>query len=485
MHYEVPHLINGKKVQGGSRDLPIYNPALGEQVGNTKVADQKLVNDTVTVAQKAFTSWSQTTPTQRAKIFFKYKNLLDSDIKNLAKLVTTEHGKTIPEAIGSIQRGIDVLDFVCGIPSHLQTNYSANAATGIDVYAMRQPLGVCAGITPFNFPGMIALWMFPMAIGCGNTFILKPSEKNPSCAIRLVELAQEAGVPEGVVNVLQGDKETVDALLMHPGIQAVSFVGSSKVAEHVYKTAIQQNKRGQAFGGAKNHCIVMPDANIKQAAEAITLAAYGSCGERCMAISVVLAVGDTTADQLIPLIKERLTRFKVGPGTEEGVELGPLITGQHLENVLRYVDSGKQDGATAVVDNSRYKPEHADKGYFMGACLFDNVKPSMKIYQEEIFGPVLCVMRVPSYEAAMQLINEHPYGNGTAIFTRDGYIARNFAERVQAGMVGINVPVPVPVAYHSFGGWKNSIFADTQMYGAEAIRFYTKLKTVTERWSAE
>lgn len=480
----IPHLINGKKVETGNRKLPIYNPALGKQIAEVPVADKKLVDEAVQSAQQALKTWSQTTPTQRAKIFFKYKNLLDANIKELAKLVTAEHGKTIPEAIGSIQRGIDVLDFVCGMPTHLQTPYSANAATGIDVYAMRQPLGVCAGITPFNFPGMIALWMFPMALACGNTFILKPSEKNPSCSMRLVELAQEAGVPEGVINIVQGDKETVDAILHHPAIAGVSFVGSTPVAEHVYKTAIANNKRAQAFGGAKNHCIVMPDANMKQAAEAITLAAYGSCGERCMAISVVLAVGDT-ADQLIPLIKERLTRFKVGPGTEEGVELGPLITQQHLDKVLHYVDSGIEQGAVAVVNNSRFKPAHATEGYFMGTCLFDQVTPDMKIYQEEIFGPVLCVMRVKDYEAAMQLINDNPYGNGTAIFTRDGYLGRNFAERAQAGMVGINVPVPVPVAFHSFGGWKQSIFADTQMYGAEAIRFFTKLKTVTERWSAE
>jgi malonate-semialdehyde dehydrogenase (acetylating)/methylmalonate-semialdehyde dehydrogenase len=321
-----------------------------------------------------------------------------------------------------------------------------------------------------------------MALACGNTFILKPSEKNPSCAVRLVELAHEAGVPEGVIQLLNGDKETVDAILEHPDIQAVSFVGSSTVAEHVYKTSIANNKRAQAFGGAKNHSIIMPDADIKQAAEAITLAAYGSCGERCMAISVAIAIGDEVADALVPLIEERLKRFKVGPGTEDDVELGPLITQQHLDKVLSYVEEGKKEGAVAVVDNSKYKPEHAKNGFFMGACLFDNVKPFMKIYREEIFGPVLCVMRVPDYESALELINEHQYGNGTAIFTRDGHTARNFAERVQAGMVGINVPVPVPVASHSFGGWKNSIFADTQMYGNEAIRFYTKLKTVTERW---
>jgi malonate-semialdehyde dehydrogenase (acetylating)/methylmalonate-semialdehyde dehydrogenase len=482
---DIPHIINGKKIASTGRKLPVFNPALGEVIAETGAADSRLVDEAVTSAKKAFVSWSQTTPAARAKMLLRYKMLLDKEINELAKMVTEEHGKTHIESIGSLQRGIDVLDYVCGLPSHLQGAYTANAASGIDVYSMRQPVGVCAGITPFNFPGMIALWMFPMAIACGNTFILKPSEKNPSCAVRMIELLHEAGVPAGVVNLLNGDKETVDAILAHPDIQAVSFVGSSTVAEHVYKTAINNNKRAQAFGGAKNHSIVMPDANLKQAAEAITLSAYGSCGERCMAISVVVAVGDTVADQLVPLIKERLTRFKVGPGTEEGVELGPLITQQHLDKVVSYVDAGKQEGATLVVDNSRYKPDHAKNGFFMGTCLFDHVQPSMKIYSDEIFGPVLCVMRVADYEAALALVNDHQYGNGTAIFTRDGYIARNFAERVQAGMVGINVPVPVPIASHSFGGWKNSIFADTQMYGTEAIRFYTKLKTVTERWTAD
>lgn len=484
MTIQIPHLINGKQVPPGGRKLPVYNPALGQQIAETGVADQQIVNDAVSAAKQAFSSWSQTSPTHRTKIMFRYRAILEREITNLSKIVTAEHGKTYAEAVGSIQRGMDVLDFVCGLSSHLQGFYSANAATGIDVFSMRQPIGVCAGITPFNFPAMIALWMFPMAITCGNTFILKPSEKNPSCAVRLVELAHEAGVPEGVINLVNGDKETVNAILTHQDIHAVSFVGSSTVAEYVYKTAIQNNKRAQAFGGAKNHSIVMPDANMKQAAEAIALAAYGSCGERCMAISVVLAIGDEVADQLIPLLKERIARFKVGPGTEEDVELGPLITQQHLDNVIAYVDSGKQEGATLVVDNSRYKPSHAKDGYFMGACLFDNVKSDMRIYRDEIFGPVLCIMRIPDVEAAIQLINENPYGNGTAIFTRDGYTARTFADRIQAGMVGINVPVPVPVAYHSFGGWKNSIFADTQMYGSEAIRFYTKLKTVTERWTA-
>jgi len=485
MHNEIPHIINGKRVTSSGRKLPVYNPALGEISGESSVADKKLVDEAVAAAKKAFAAWSQTTPPYRAKILARYKQVLDKEINNLGKIVTAEHGKTFIEATGSVQRGIDVLDFVTGLPAHLHGMYTPNVATGIDVYSMRQPLGVCAGITPFNFPAMIALWMFPMAIACGNTFILKPSEKNPSCAVRLVELAHEAGVPEGVVNLINGDKETVDAILTHPDIKAVSFVGSTPVAEYVYKTGIANNKRAQAFGGAKNHAIIMPDADIKQAAEAITLAAYGSCGERCMAISVAVAVGDEVADKIVPLIKERLGRFKVGPGMEENVELGPLVSQQHLDKVLSYVDTGKNEGATVVLDNSREKPSHAQNGYFMGACLFDHVTPDMKIYQEEIFGPVLCVVRVPDFETALEMINKNRFGNGTAIFTRDGYTARKFAELVQAGMVGVNVPVPVPVPYHSFGGWKDSIFADTQMYGEEAIRFYTKLKTVTERWPAK
>ena len=482
---EIPHFIHGKNIAATGRKLSVYNPALGEIIAETGVADKIIVDEAVASAKRAFAAWSQVTPAARAKILARYKLLLDSEINNLAKLVTAEHGKTLVEAVGSIQRGIDVLDHVCGIQTHLQGVYTANAAKGIDVYSMRQPLGVCAGITPFNFPAMIALWMFPMAIACGNTFILKPSEKNPSTSVRMVELAYEAGVPEGVVNLVNGDKETVDAILAHPDIKAVSFVGSSTVAEHVYKTSIANNKRAQAFGGAKNHSIVMPDADMKQAAEAISLAAFGSCGERCMAISVVIAVGDTVADKLVALIKERIARFKVGPGTEEGVELGPLINQQHLEKVISYVEAGKKEGATLVVDNTMMKPDNAKNGYFMGACLFDHVDPSMKIYREEIFGPVLCITRVPDLESAIKLINDHEYGNGTAIFTRDGYTARTFAERIEVGMVGVNVPVPVPVPYHSFGGWKNSIFADTQMYGPEATRFYTKLKTVTERWTPE
>lgn len=483
MVYEVPQIINGQSVRPQGRKLDIYNPATGAVSGHVAVADKKTVDQAVTAAQAAFKTWSVTTPPQRAKILFKLKGLLDQNREQLARIITSEHGKTTSEALASIQRGIDVVDFACGIPNHLRGSYASDVGTGVDTYSLHQPLGVCAGITPFNFPAMIPLWMFPMAIACGNTFILKPSEKDPSCSVRLVELAKEAGVPDGVVNVVHGDKETVDALITHPEVKAVSFVGSSPIAEYVYKTASALNKRVQAFGGAKNHCIVMPDADLDQAAEALVTSAYDCAGERCMAISVVVAVGDKVADELIAKMKPRIAKIKVGPGSAAGVTMGPLVTKQHWEKVQSYIAKGQQEGAKLLIDGSEYKPQEHAEGFFMGCCLFDHVKPSMHIYKEEIFGPVLSVVRVPDFDSAVQLINEHEYGNGTAIFTRDGYIARSFADKVQAGMVGINVPVPVPVAWHSFGGWKRSIFSDIGMYGHEAIRFYTRLKTVTQRWT--
>lgn len=482
MTYHVPHIVNGKAIEGNGRTLEIVNPALGKVIGSVGVADSQLVNETVAVAQQAYDSWSQTTPAQRAKILFKYKSLLDQNMNELAPLISSEHGKTIDEAKGSIQRGIDVVDFTCNIPYHLHGMYTDEVARGMDSYSIRQSLGVCVGITPFNFPGMIPLWMFPMAIACGNTFIVKPSEKDPSCTVKMLELAHDAGVPDGVVNVLHGDKETVDALITHNDVRAVSFVGSSKIAEYVYHTAIQHNKRAQAFGGAKNHCIVMPDADIDKAATDIVNSAYGSVGERCMAISVVVTVGDDITDQLIERIKPKIENMVVGAGDDPDTFLGALVTEQHLNNVLSFVEKGKAEGAKLVVDRSSFKPKSHQAGYFMGPCLFDEVKPEMSIYQEEIFGPVLCIVRAKNFEEALALVNKHRYGNGTSIFTRDGYTAKQFTQRVQVGMVGVNVPVPVPVAYHSFGGWKESIFADTQMYGAEAVRFYTKPKTVTQRW---
>lgn len=484
MRYQVPHFINGKAVTANGRKLEIYNPAIGEVIGELAVADQSIVDQAVKAAADAYPAWSAKSPTQRAALLFRFKALLDQHTPELAEIVTREHGKTIAESIGSTQRGIAVVDFACGIPHLLKGTFAADIATDMDCYSLHQPLGVCAGITPFNFPAMIPLWMFPMAIACGNTFVLKPSEKDPSCAIRLVELAKEAGIPDGVVNVVQGDKETVDALLHHKTIQAISFVGSSAVAESVYQTAIAQHKRVQAFGGAKNHCIVMPDADLATTTEAIVTAAYGSAGERCMAISVVVTVGDEIADKLVAAIKPRVKQINIGPGHLKETEMGPLITKQHRDRVHSYIDIGKKEGAILVIDGSDYQSSEYKNGFYMGACLFDHVKPNMSIYRDEIFGPILVIVRVPTFEAALKLINEHDYGNGTAIFTNDGYFARTFADKVQSGMVGINVPVPVPVAYQSFGGWKRSIFSDIGMYGSEAIRFYTKLKTITQRWSA-
>lgn len=482
MEYVVPHFINGQAVIPQGKKLNLFNPATGAIIGHVGVANKQTVDQAVAAAQSAFPAWSAMTPPQRAKILFRFKSLLEQNRDKLIKLVTQEHGKTFAEAQGSLQRGMDVVDFTCGISNHLKSAYASDVGTGVDSYSLYQPLGVCVGITPFNFPAMIPLWMFPMAIACGNTFVLKPSEKDPSCAFKLVELAKEAGVPDGVVNVVNGDKETVDALITHPDVRAVSFVGSSPIAEYVYTTAISHHKRAQAFGGAKNHCIVMPDANLDQAADALVTAAYDCAGERCMAISVVIAVGDQVADQLIEKMKPRIMNLNIGPGDLPNVQMGPLVTQQHLEKVKSYIEVGKQEGAKLVIDGSQYQPKEHANGFFMGGCLFDHVKPNMRIYKEEIFGPVLSVVRVPDFETALKLINEHEYGNGTAIFTNDGYTARTFADRVQVGMVGVNVPVPVPVAYHSFGGWKRSIFADIGMYGNDAIRFYTKLKTVTQRW---
>ncbi|OGT35364.1 MAG: methylmalonate-semialdehyde dehydrogenase (acylating) [Gammaproteobacteria bacterium RIFCSPHIGHO2_12_FULL_37_14] len=482
MTYDVPHIVNGQSQSQASRKLDVYDPVAGQVAGYVSVADSNMVQQAIAAAKQAFTSWSCTTAPQRAKILFRFKTLLDKNLDELAKLVTQEHGKTLVEAIGSVQRGIDVVDFTCGIPHHLQGMFTDNVSVGIDCYSLHQPVGVCVGITPFNFPAMIPLWMFPMAIACGNTFVLKPSEKDPSCSVRLVELAKEAGVPDGVVNIVHGDKETVDALLMHPDIQAISFVGSSAVAEYVYRTGITHNKRVQAFGGAKNHCIVMPDADVNQAAEQLIAAAFGSAGERCMAISIVLTIGDDTADKLISIMQAKIKNLKIGSGLSTDTDMGPLITQAHWERVQSYIALGKQEGAKLVIDGSHYKPKSCSDGFFMGACLFDHVTPNMRIYKEEIFGPVLGIVRVANFDQALQLINAHEYGNGTAIFTSSGYIARTFAEKVQVGMVGINLPVPVPVAYHSFGGWKRSIFSDIGMYGTEAIRFYTKLKTVTQRW---
>lgn len=483
--YQVAQYINGKSVVNKGRTLNLTNPATGAVIGQVVMADKKVVEQAVSAAKSAFSSWAATTSLRRARILFQYKALLEKNMDELAHLITQEHGKTVSDARGSVQRGIEAVEFACGAPYHLQGMYAENVATEVDTYSIRQPLGVCVGITPFNFPAMIPLWMFPMAIVCGNTFVLKPSEKDPSCSMRLVELAKEAGVPEGVVNVIQGDQDVVEMLLAHADVKAVSFVGSTPVAEHVYQTAIKNGKRAQAFGGAKNHCVVMPDADIEQVVEALVGAAYGSAGERCMAISVAVTVGDALADTLVAKLKPRVQQLKIGAGTLPDIEMGPLVTRPHWERVKSYIDLGIQEGAELVVDGRHYQSRDNKEGFYLGGSLFDKVKPTMRIYREEIFGPVLSIMRVPDFTHALQLINDHEYGNGTAIFTGDGYTARTFASKVQAGMIGINIPIPVPVAFHSFGGWKHSIFGDIPMHNTDGIRFYTKVKSITQRWPKE
>lgn len=483
MSYTINHFINGKVVEGQSgRKQAIFNPATGETIGQVVFADAKEVEQAISAAKAALPAWSAMPPMRRARILFKYKDLLEKHIDELAKLVTTEHGKTLSDAKGSVMRGIEVVELACGIPNMLKGWFSEDVGTGIDSHTVRQPLGICAGITPFNFPAMIPLWMFPMAVACGNTFVLKPSEKDPSCPLRLAELFKQAGAPDGVLNVINGDQEAVNILLKHPDIQAISFVGSTPVAEYIHTTASAHGKRVQAFGGAKNHGVVMPDVDLEQVADALVGAAYGSAGERCMALSVAVAVGDKLGDALVAKIKPKVEALKIGPGTDPAVEMGPLVTQQHLEKVKSLVGDGVEEGAKLIVDGRNFKPKGHEKGYFMGGCLFDHVKPTMKIYKEEIFGPVLCVVRVPNFDAALKLVSDNEYGNGTAIFTSDGDTARTYASKVKVGMVGVNVPIPVPAPYHAFGGWKRSIFADVHMHGTESVNFYTKLKTITTRW---
>lgn len=483
MAYTVSHLIDGKSVLSQSgRTQEIYNPANGEVVGHTAMANAAEIQAAVAAAKAAFPAWSTTSPVKRAHILFKYNSLLIQHADELAELITREHGKTLTDARGSLERGRAVVEFACGAPNLLKGSYTETVGTGIDSFSMRQALGVCVGITPFNFPAMIGLWMFPLAIACGNTFVLKPSEKDPSCGLRLVELLYEAGLPAGVVNVLQGDKEAADGLLTHPDVAAVSFVGSTAVAEYVYQTAAKHGKRVQAMGGAKNHAIVMPDADLDQAADAIVGAAYGSAGERCMAISVVVAVGDAVADALVAKMTPKVKALKIGDGMHSDTEMGALITSMHRDKVKSYIDLGVEEGAALIVDGRNYQHPTLPNGFYLGGCLFDHVKTHMRIYHEEIFGPVLCVVRAPDFETALQWVSAHEYGNGAAIFTQDGYSAHEFAQRVQVGMIGINVPIPVPVGYHSFGGWKRSIFGDTGVHGSEGVHFYTKLKTVTQRW---
>jgi len=476
------HWVNGKASESRSNRFgDVFNPATGEVQARVSLAGKAEVDAAVAAAAAAFPKWSQTPPLQRARIIFRFKSLMEENIDKLAAVVTSEHGKVLSDAKGSCIRGLEVVEFACGIPQLLKGDFTENVGTNVDSWAIRQPLGVCAGITPFNFPAMVPMWMFPIALACGNTFVLKPSERDPSCSLMLADLLKQAGLPDGVFNVMNGDKEAVDALLHNPDVAAISFVGSTPIAEYIYHTGAAHNKRVQALGGAKNHMVVMPDADMDQATDAVMGAAYGSAGERCMAVSVAVAVGKA-GDALIEKLMPRIRALKVGPGTDPDSEMGPLVTKTHLDKVKGYVDQGVKEGAKLLVDGRGLKLQGYENGFFLGGCLFDQVKPEMKIYKEEIFGPVLSVVRAPDYDSAVKLVNDHEFGNGAAIFTRDGDAAREFSSKIKIGMVGINVPIPVPMAFNSFGGWKRSLFGDHHMHGPEGVRFYTKLKTITARW---
>ena len=474
----VPAWINGRAITHEERYGEVFNPATGQVTKRVVFADEALVDKAVKAAAAALPAWRDTPPLRRARVMQEFLSLLKKNQKALAAIVTEEHGKTLPDATGSVQRGIEVVEFACGIPHLLKGEHAENVGTQVDTHTVRQPVGVCAGITPFNFPVMVPLWMFPMAIACGNTFVLKPSEKVPSASIRMAELFKEAGLPDGVFNVVHGDKVAVDSLLTHPGVNAVSFVGSTPIAKYIYETCAKQGKRVQALGGAKNHAVVLPDADLEFAADALIGAAYGSAGERCMAISAVVAVG-AAGDPLVRLLEQKAKSIKVGPGDAQGVEMGPLVTGEHRQKVSGFIQKGKQEGAKVVLDGST--PPHKE-GFFLGTTLFDHVTPEMEIYRNEIFGPVLVVLRVKTLEEAIALVNRNPYANGTAIFTESGGAARRFENEIQVGMVGINVPIPVPVAFFSFGGWKSSLFGDLHVHGVEGVKFYTRTKVVTSRW---
>jgi malonate-semialdehyde dehydrogenase (acetylating) / methylmalonate-semialdehyde dehydrogenase len=476
----VSHWIGGQIVPGESgRSGPVYNPATGQQTAEVDFASAEEVDRAAAAAKEAFPGWRAWSLSRRQELIFRIQRLVHDRLDDIARILTSEHGKVLTDARGEVQRGLEVIEYACGIPTLLKGGFSEQASTGIDVYSIRQPLGVVAGITPFNFPAMVPMWMWAPALACGNTFVLKPSEKDPSASLLVAELLKEAGVPDGVFNVVHGDKVAVDRILEHPDIAAVSFVGSTPIARYIYETGTKHGKRVQALGGAKNHMIVLPDADIDMAADAAVSAAYGSAGERCMAISHIVAVGDA-ADPLVEAIEERLPKVNVGPGMEPDSEMGPLITREHRDKVASYLDSGREQGATVVADGRETAPD--GDGFFLGVSLLDNVTPEMDAYKDEIFGPVLGVTRVDTYDDAVKLVNENPYGNGTAIFTRDGGVARQFQFDVQVGMVGINVPIPVPVAYYSFGGWKSSLFGDSHIYGPEGVNFYTRGKVVTSRW---
>jgi len=479
---QIKHLIDGQLVAGGTRQADVFNPATGQAEKRVLLADKLTVAQAIASAHAAYPAWRNTPALKRARVMSKLKELLEANADAICALVTAEHGKVLSDSLGELQRGIENVEYASYAPELLKGEHSKNVAPGMDSWSEFQALGVCAGITPFNFPVMVPLWMWPMAVACGNTFILKPSERDPSSALLVAELALQAGLPPGVLNVVHGDKEAVDTLLTDPRVKAVSFVGSTPIAEYIYATGCAHGKRVQALGGAKNHAVVMPDADIPNAVNALMGAAYGSCGERCMAIPLVVAVGDATADAVVAGLKVEIAKMNVGPGTDAACDMGPLVTRAHFDKVRGYVDQGVKEGATLVVDGRGVSVPGHENGYFLGACLFDNVKPGMVTYQEEIFGPVLGVVRVKTLQEAMDLIDAHEYGNGTCIFTRDGEAARYFSDHIQVGMVGINVPLPVPVAYHSFGGWKRSLFGDLHAYGPDAVRFYTKRKTITQRW---
>ncbi|MEN9230330.1 MAG: CoA-acylating methylmalonate-semialdehyde dehydrogenase [Thermostichus sp. DG02_5_bins_236] len=479
------HFIAGQPVIGQSgRYGDVFDPATGEVMAQVPFASEAETRKAIEVAAAAFPDWAGIPAQRRARVLFRFKTLLEENLDALAECITSEHGKTLADAWAATQRGLEVVEFACGIPHLLKGEFSEQVGTGVDCYSLRQPLGVCAGITPFNFPAMVPMWMFPVALACGNTFVLKPSEKDPSAALFLAELLQQSGLPDGVFNVVNGDKEAVDTLLTHPQVQGISFVGSTPVARHVYSTASAYGKRVQALGGAKNHLVILPDADLEMAVKGLISAAYGSAGERCMAISVAVVVGSIAEPLLEKLIPE-IQALKIGPGTDPNVEMGPLVTAAHRERVLNYIKIGEEEGAKLRIDGRDIRVPGHEKGFFLGACLFDEVTPAMRIYQEEIFGPVLCVVRVPDLDSAIHLINTHQFGNGVAIFTRSGEAARRFTHHIQVGMVGINVPIPVPMAFHSFGGWKDSLLGSLHVHGPEGVRFYTRLKTVTSRWPTD
>lgn len=478
---QINHFIGGQHTGASERQGPVFNPALGKQTAQVSLASKAEVQQAVEAARNALPEWMETSPLNRARILFRFKMLLDERLDELARVISAEHGKVFEDARGEVIRGMEVVEFACGIPHLLKGEITEQVGRGVDAWSVNQPLGVVAGISPFNFPAMVPMWMWPVAIACGNTFVMKPSEKDPSAALLVADWLKEAGLPDGVFNVVNGDKEAVDELLVNPHVQAVSFVGSTPIAEYIYRTASEHGKRVQALGGAKNHLVVMPDADLDGAVNALMGAAYGSAGERCMAISVAVAVGDI-ADELVAKLAAKTRQLKIGNGAEKGLDMGPLVSAAHLQKVTGYVDKGVAEGADLVVDGRGLQVPGCDNGYFIGGCLFDQVTADMTIYREEIFGPVLCVVRVPDYVSAVKLINAHEFGNGTSIYTRSGGVARQFVRDIQVGMVGVNVPIPVPMAFHAFGGWKRSLFGSNHVHGMEGVRFYTKRKAVTARW---